>query len=79
MRGESEVVVKSLELVYSGCQMEARLSWATKHLFAQIWNVWAFEESPKGRKKGPKESHQTVLKALRGIEGCAPSKVKDVD
>lgn len=76
-RGESEVVVREFGVGLLWVSNEARLSWATKHLFCpDLQCLGHFEKVPRGE-KGPKESHQTVLKASRAIGLCS-FKVKDV-
>lgn len=53
-RGESEVVVRELGVGLLWVPNEVRLSWATKHLFAQIWNLWGTLRKSQGEKKAPK-------------------------
>lgn len=58
----------------------ARLSWAPKHLFVWIWNVWGTPRKPGGELGAlgyPKESHKTVMKGS-GVTGELEYKVKDV-
>lgn len=63
------------ELVYSGCQMSQIILGNKTLVCPDPGMLGHFEKVPRGE-KGPKESHQTVLKALE--EWAVLLQVKDV-